>query len=125
MKIESYKALEAYKRSFELVKQVYRLTKNFPKDEIYGIVSQLRRASISIPANIAEGYVRGSKEYLQFLRIALGSSAEVETLLALSKELSFGKLEEIFVADSLNIEVTKLLRCYIKRLSEKIAISKQ
>ena len=89
MGIQSYKDLEAYKKSYELVLEIYKITKKFPSDELYGLVSQLRRASVSVPANISEGYRRGSKEYLHFLRIAFGSSSEIETLLSLSKDLGF------------------------------------
>lgn len=75
MKVNSYKELIAYKKSYELAKIIYSITKMFPKEEIYGMSSQMRRSAVS---NIAEGYRRGSKEYVQFLRIALGSCAELE-----------------------------------------------
>jgi len=117
MRINSYKELKAYERGFELVKKIYLLTKNFPKEELYGLVSQLRRCAVSIPSNIAEGYMRGSKEYIQFLRIALGSAAELETQISLSFELGYcnkSKFEEIH---NLIIEIIKLLSSYIKRLS--------
>jgi len=115
-----YKELIAYKKSFELVKRVYGLTTQFPKDELYGVVSQVRRAAVSVPSNIAEGYMRGSKEYVRFLKIALGSSAEVETLLALSRDLRFCGDREVAEASALNTEVTKLLVTYIKRITEKM-----
>ena len=114
-----YKELIAYKKSFELVKKVYSLTKDFPKEEVYGVISQLRRAAVSIPVNIAEGYMRGSKEYAQFLKIALGSSAEVETLLSLSKELSFCDNECFETVYNLNTEATKLLISYIHGLTDR------
>ena len=73
-----------------LVKQVYSLTQSFPKEEIYGIVSQMRRAAISIPSNIAEGAARNSStDFTRFLYIAMGSLAELETQLLLSRELGF------------------------------------
>jgi len=114
-----YKELIAYQKSFELVKMVYGLTRKFPKEELYGVISQIRRAAVSVPSNIAEGYMRGSREYVQFLKIALGSSAEVETLLALSKDLKFCGDRELSGASALNTEVTKLLVTYIKRITEK------
>lgn len=113
---ESYRKLIAYQKGYELVKKIYRLTDSYPGKESYGLISQLRRASVSIPTNIAEGYVRGSKEYLQFLKIALGSSPEVETLLSLSKDLNFCSLSSFQEAYDLNLEVTKLIRAYIKGL---------
>jgi len=117
MKIESYKQLEAYKKSYELVKIIYTITQKFPPEELYGLISQMRRCSISIPSNIAEGYMRGSKEYIQFLKIALGSCAELETQLLLSKDLGFCKEESFSKPYDLNIEVMKLLKTYITKLS--------
>lgn len=115
-KIKNYKELIAYQKAFELVKRLYAVTKSFPREELYGIVSQMRRAVVSIPSNIAEGYMRGTKEYSHFLRIALGSAAEIETLLLLSRDLSLlskNAFEEIFY---LNEEVIKLLRSYLKKM---------
>ena len=78
----------------QLVKEIYRLTQNFPKEEIYGIVSQMRRAAVSIPSNISEGAARGGdREFMQFLIIARGSLSELETQLIISHEL--GYLSEI------------------------------
>jgi four helix bundle protein len=86
-KLESYKELIAYQKSYQLTLQVYEITKKFPKEEIYGIISQMRRCAVSIPCNIAEGYRRGHrKEYIQFLYVAYGSCSELETLLSLSKQ---------------------------------------
>jgi len=113
MKIKSYKDLEAY----EVAKLIYNMTKSFPKEELYGISSQLRRCAVSIPSNIAEGYMRGSKEYIQFLKIALGSAAELETQLSLSMDLGFLEDDEFHKIYDLNQEVIKLLTTYIKRLT--------
>lgn len=78
--INSYKDLIVWQKSFDLVRQIYQLTDNFPKMEIYGLTSQMRRAAISIPSNIAEGFVRKhTKEFSQFVSIAFGSGAELET----------------------------------------------
>ncbi len=80
MYIESYKELKVWKKSIDLVKEIYKITNKFPKEEIYVLVSQMRRAAISIPSNIAEGYKRKNlKEYIQFLSIAEASAAELET----------------------------------------------
>lgn len=110
MKITSYKQLIVWQKSVELVKSIYSLTSLFPKDELYGIISQIRRASISIPSNIAEGYGRRShKEYLQFYSIAYGSSLELETQLIIAKKLSFAVNDDYKIAESLLNEVIKML----------------
>jgi len=79
-KIKNFRDLNIWKLSIEIVEDVYRLTKNFPNDETYGLVAQMRRCAVSVPSNTAEGFARKhSKEYKQFLSIALGSCAELET----------------------------------------------
>ena len=76
--------------SVELVKKIYLITKDFPKEEIYGLVNQMRRSAVSIPSNIAEGKTRQHKnEYIQFLYVALASCAELETQIVISKELGY------------------------------------
>ena len=88
--VQSYRDLKVWQNSMALVEGCYRLTQGFPKEEVYGLSSQLRRAAISIPANIAEGYGRGSRPtYLHFLKIAQGSLKELETHLLLSYRLGF------------------------------------
>lgn len=94
----------------ELVVEIYRLTEQFPKSELYGIVSQIRRASISIPSNIAEGSRRSSrKDFRNFLLNAYGAGAELETQIELSKRLSFGILSSYERVCSLLSEVMKML----------------
>lgn len=96
MKLHNYKELKIWQKSRSLVKIVYKLTSKFPKDELYGIMSQIRRASVSIPANIAEGSGRGTdKDFNHFLDIARGSLFELETLFILSKDLEFLSDEEL------------------------------
>ncbi len=108
--IKSYKDLTVWQKSIELVIEIYKLTKNFPKDEIYGLTSQIRRASVSIPSNIAEGFSRKHrKEYSQFIRIAFGSGAELETQLIISKKLKYSNDNEYQKVDSLLIEIMKML----------------
>ncbi len=88
LKSRSFRDLDVWKLSIELVKGIYQLTNKFPTSEIYGLTSQLRRSAISIPSNIAEGQGRNSsKEFRQFLAFALGSLAELETQLIISKEI--------------------------------------
>lgn len=118
MYLESYKQLKVWQRSIELVKEVYKVTDKFPKSELYGLTSQMRRCSISIPSNIAEGYKRKNKgEYIQFLSIADASAAELETQIIIAKEIyhdiDFSKIE------SLIEEVQKMLITMIKKLNAK------
>ena|SRR5258706_5412195 len=82
--------LEAWKESIALVSVIYRVTQEFPKDEIFGLTSQLRRAAVSVPSNIAEGAARhGSKEFAQFLNMAIGSVSEIETQLLIAVDLGY------------------------------------
>ena len=90
--VKSYRDLEVWKKSIELVEMVYRFSANFPQDERFGITNQIRRAVVSVPANIAEGAEReGTKEFLQFLSIAGGSLAETETFLILAERLGMAE----------------------------------
>ncbi|MFC1712086.1 four helix bundle protein [Candidatus Poribacteria bacterium] len=94
--MKTHKDLNVWKQSIDLAKEVYSLTRDFPKEEIHGLVSQMRRAAVSVPSNIAEGAARNSrKEFIRFLYISLGSLAELETQLLLSKELGFCKSDGI------------------------------
>ena len=104
MAIRTYRDLDLWQKSIELVKEVYRLTRKYPKDEAYGLVSQMRRAAVSIPSNIAEGFRRfHNKEYKQFLYVSSGSCAELETQLTISKELAYiTKAEESALLESLD-----------------------
>lgn len=87
---KSYETLEAWQCAIKLAKQVYEITREFPKEEIFGITAQIRRAAVSISSNIAEGFGRSSvKERRYFVELAIGSLNEVESLLFLSRELGF------------------------------------
>ena len=115
--MNSYKDLVAYQKAYELSLQIYRATINYPKEEIYGLTSQMRRSAVSIPCNIAEGYRRGHrKEYLQFLHIALGSCSELETLLSLSRDLKMIDVDESQRLLALQEEVSRLLMGLIASL---------
>jgi four helix bundle protein len=95
--VKTHRDLDVWKNGIELVKKIYILTKDFPKEEIYTLTSQIRRSAISIPSNIAEGAARNSKkEFIQFLYIAFGSAAELETQLIVAKELGYIKDLNIF-----------------------------
>jgi len=115
--IYSYRDLVVWQRSMELVTVVYELTEQYPKSEVYGLISQTRRSAVSIPSNIAEGRRRGSrKDFRQFLIIAYGSGAELETQVEIAKRLSFGKNLDYKRVDSLLAEVMKMLNKIISTL---------
>ncbi len=88
--METHKDLHVWQQSIEMVTSLYKVTMTFPKDELFGLVSQIRRAAVSVPSNIAEGYARGTdREKLHFLRISSGSMSEIETQLMLSLNLGY------------------------------------
>ena len=89
-KIKSFRDLNIWKKGIEIVDDIYRITKSFPKEESYGLTSQMRRCAVSIPSNASEGFARKhNKEYKQFLYIALGSCAELETQIEIASELKY------------------------------------
>ena len=110
----SYRDLIVWQKGMLLCKEVYLLTKNFPKEEIYGLTSQIRRCAVSIPSNIAEGKGRGrDKEFVRFLRISLGSLYELNTQLELSHNLNYIKnIDTIF---DLSFEIEKMLNALITK----------
>lgn len=111
-----YRRLIVWKEAHELVLMIYKITKSYPRDELFGLVSQIRRAVVSIAANIAEGQARASrKEYIQFLHIANGSLVEVEYYLTLSKDLEYINQEDFVALDA--------KRKYIGVLLHKLIIS--
>lgn len=112
-----YKELDTWKQSINLVKKIYEITLMFPKEEIYGLALQMRRAAVSVASNIAEGSARGNKEFIQFLNISLGSLSELETQLIITHELSYmDNNKEIFQ----NItDVRKLLLGLRRHLKSK------
>jgi four helix bundle protein len=116
--MQSYKDLIAYQKGYKLTLKIYQITKDYPREEIYGLTSQMRRSAVSIPCDIAEGYRRGHrKEYIQFLYMAHGSCSELETLISLSHDLgliSEQVFEELY---GLQEEVSKLLNGLISSLS--------
>jgi four helix bundle protein len=115
--INSYKDLVVWQRSMELVVAIYRLTNQYPKSELYSLVSQSRRAVVSIVSNIAEGRFRGTrKDFLQFLRISYSSGAELETQIEIAKRLSFAKMSDFKEVDNLLLEVMRMLNKMISSL---------
>ena len=108
--IHNYKELEVWKLSMELVTDIYILTRKFPKEELFNLTSQLRRAAVSIPSNIAEGFGRGTNpQIVNFLGISQGSSYELETQLMVSKNLEYITTEEAEQYLAKTIRVQKML----------------
>ena len=112
-KIKNFQDLRIWQKGIEVVKDIYILTKKFPKEELYGLTSQMRRSAVSIPSNIAEGFRRyHNKEYKQFLYIAMGSCAELETQIIIAHELNY-------LNDTDKIEIIEKLK-YICRMTVKL-----
>ena len=108
--MQSYKDLIVWQKNIECVALIYSLTERFPKTEQFGLTSQMRRAAVSIPSNLAEGYARKHRaEYLQFIRIAYGSGAELETQLILTKKLGFAQDKNLASVVSLLDEIMRML----------------
>ena len=117
MYLRSFKELIVWQKSMDLTVLIFDLTSRFPKSELYGLVSQMRRAAVAIPSNIAEGYGRRSrKEFLQFIAIAYGSALELETQLLLAKRLKFVSNNDFKKAYSLLQENLKMLNSLKSKL---------
>ncbi len=115
--MQDFKKLKVWEKSMEFVTEVYKVTKNFPHDEQYGLSNQMRRAAVSIPANIAEGSSRRtSKDFLSFLRISLGSSHELLTYIEISKNLNYIDIE---LKESLNKDL-ELIKVMLIQLMKRI-----
>jgi four helix bundle protein len=114
--IATFKDLRVWNLGIEIVLMVYALTKGFLKKEIYGLTSQIRRASVSIPANIAEGFRRfSSKEHKQFLRIAFGSAAELETELIIATRLGLIEQSQAVILTEKIDHLSRMLSLFIKK----------
>ena len=117
MGFRDYRELIVWQKAMDLVIEVYRLTRGFPREELYGLTNQIRRAAISIPSNIAEGQARKSTaEFRNFLSFAQGSRAEVETQLNIAVRLQYATETETELAISLFTEIQKMLAVLLKRL---------
>ena len=120
--IRSFRDLTVWQRSIELSVQIYALTRFFPKEEIFGLTNQLRRASVSISSNIAEGQGRLTKgDFINFLSIARGSNAEVRSQLILARHLKFGEESLIAQCEALATEIGKMINALIASLKSQIA----
>ena len=114
---QSYRDLIVWQRAIQMSVAIYKLTSCFPREELYGLTSQLRRAGVSVASNIAEGYGRGSTgEYRQFLGMARGSNMEVQTQLEISKELGLGDTEARNQSEGLSHEVGKMLVAMMNKI---------
>lgn len=115
--MKSYRDLIVWNKSVNMVTLVYKLLKKFPSDEKFGLTSQIKRSSVSIPSNIAEGYGRNyTKDYARFLQISRGSLFEMQTQLQIAINLEFIKENELAEIKSLSIEIEKMLNVLIKKL---------
>ena len=117
-KIKNFRDLDVWKKGIEIVKNVYEFTVTFPKQEFYGLASQMQRSSVSIPSNVAEGFNRfHNKEYKQFLYMSLGSCAELETQIEIASELKYiAQQKKSFLLEKLDHE-SRMLRNLIKKLN--------
>lgn len=113
----SFRDLHAWRRAIELSVAIYNLTRDFPREEIYGLTSQLRRAAVSVPSNLAEGYGRASKgEFRQFVGMARGSVLELQTQLVIAKALGYGKETMLLAAESLAEETGRMTWALMQKL---------
>ena len=121
--LRDFKKLDIWHEAHQLVLKIYKETHNFPKEEIYGITSQLRRSVVSIPNNIAEGCGRKSKKELyNFLNISMGSSSEVEYLLLLAHDLDYIR-KEYYELNQLLMKLRKMLNVFMQQINQDIAVS--
>ncbi|MFV0141768.1 four helix bundle protein [Empedobacter falsenii] len=118
--MKTHKDLEVWKLAIDFVSEIYLITKQFPEAEKFGLSTQMRRASVSIPSNIAEGAARQSdKEFIQFLYISLGSSAELETQLIIAFNLNFIKQNQLNQLILKQEQIAKMLNGLIKFIKNK------
>jgi len=115
--VQSFRDLQVWQRSMELTLAIYRLSQAFPREENFGLTAQLRRASVSIPSNIAEGQGRlNTGEFKQFLGIARGSNCELQTQLEIARALGLGDPQLLNQAESLSHEVGKMIFAILQKL---------
>jgi four helix bundle protein len=118
--MKSHKDLEVWQLAVNLAVDVYRATKTFPKDELFGMSAQMRRSAVSIASNISEGAARhGKKEFLQFLYISLGSASELDTQIEIARRAELGDDSALRQLDGLRIRVSKLIQGLIRSVKER------
>ena len=120
--MSGYKTMQVYQRGYAAAKSVYRMTEKYPKDEAYGITDQMRRASVSIALNVAEGYAKkeSQQEFKRFLMMAIGSANEMSVLLDFSKEFGYIDAETHEKASREYDEISRMLNVLIQRISDHI-----
>lgn len=117
MSTRSFEQLVVWQKAHQYVLSIYKITKQFPKEEIFGLTNQMRRAVVSITANIAEGYIRiGSKDKLRFFNISQGSLEETRNFIILSKDLEYISIEEKETLSNQAEEISRMLNAYCKGL---------
>ena len=118
--LKNYRELKVWQKSYQLCLEVYKITKGFPREERYGLTSQIRRSAVSVPSNIAEGYGRKTTpEYLRSLYFAYGSNCELDTQISLSGDLGYMRAQEKEILQSSIGEVERMLKALIKSLENK------
>jgi four helix bundle protein len=118
--VRTHKDLNVWSKSIDFVTELYMITSLFPKSELYGLTSQIRRAAVSIPSNIAEGATRNHKtEFKQFLYIALSSAAEVDTQLIIARNLKFIEKEKLDSLQEKLSSISKMIQGLIKSITSK------
>ena len=121
MKTSDYKELQVWQKAMDLVVEIYKISKLLPKEETYGISDQIRRAAVSIPSNIAEGQSRNSaKEFIQFLSIARGSLAELETQLLICIKVNMLSEDNITEAQNIITEIGKMIKGLMNKLNSQL-----
>ena len=118
--LRNYKELKVWQKAYQLCLEVYKITKGFPREERYGLTSQIRRAAVSVPSNIAEGYGRKTTpEYIRSLYFAYGSNCELDTQISLSGDLGYMRAQEKEMLQGNIGEVERMLKALIKSLENK------
>ena len=118
--IRTFRDLVVWRKAMALVTEIYRHTKSFPKDETYGLISQIRRSAVSIPSNIAEGFGRhATNDYVRFLRISMGSLFELETQIEISRNLGYLNKAEFEILDSSCREIERMISSLIRKIRNK------
>jgi len=118
--VKSYRDLIVWQKAMDMVTLVYRVSADFPPSEQFALTNQIRRAAVSVPSNIAEGYGRRSRtDYIRFLRIASGSLYELQTQLQIAQNLNFTESEHVAPIDSLSSEIERMLASLITKLEAK------